>query len=87
MDRVTALRRDGKTTAQIANALNREDFSTPRRCGALSSKIVNQLLMRRGLANEMKYTDALGPHACWLPNLADAIPVSAGKLGNQARRG
>ena len=57
MDRITTLRREGKTTVQIADALNREGFSTPKRCGAFSAEIVNQLLKRRGLANEKTYTN------------------------------
>ena len=87
MDRITTLRREGKTTVQIADALNREGFSTPRRCGAFTAEIVNALLQRRGLANEKTYTNQLGPHEWWLPKLAEAIPVSAGKLGDWARRG
>ena len=72
---------------QIADALNREGFSTPRRCGEFSPEIVNQLLQRRGLANEKTYPNQLGPHEWWLPELAEAIPVSAGKLADWARRG
>jgi hypothetical protein len=87
MDRITTLRRDGKTTVQIADALNREGFSTPRRRGAFTAEIVNALLQRRGLANEKTHTNQLGPHEWWLPKLADAIPVSAGKLGDWARQG
>ena len=87
MDRITTLRGEGKTTVQIADALNREGFSTPRRCGAFTAEIVNQLLERRGLANEKTYTNQLGPHEWWLPKLADAIPVSVGKLGDWVRRG
>ncbi len=87
MDRITTLRRDGKTTVQIAEALNREGFITPKWRGAFSSEIVNQLLKRRGLANEKTYTDPLGPHEWWLAKLADEIPVSAGKLADWARRG
>lgn len=50
-------------------------------------EIVNQLLKRRGLANEKTYPNQLGPHEWWLPKLADEIPVSAGKLADWARRG
>ena len=75
------------TTVQIAEALNREGFSTPRRCGAFTAEIVNQLLKRRGLANEKTCPNPLGPHEWWLPKLAEAIPVDAGKLGDWARRG
>ena len=43
--------------------------------------------MRRGLSNEKTYAGQLGPHEWWLPKLAEAIPVSAGKLADWARRG
>jgi DNA invertase Pin-like site-specific DNA recombinase len=87
MDRITTLRGQGNTTVQIAETLNREGFSTPRRCGAFTAEIVNALLQRRGLANEKTYTNQLGPNEWWPPKLADVIPVSADKLGDWARRG
>jgi DNA invertase Pin-like site-specific DNA recombinase len=87
MDRVVALRQEGHTAAQIAVCLNREGFSPPKRCGEFFPELVHQLLKRRGLANEKTYIDQLGPHECWLPKLAEQIPVSAGKLADWARRG
>lgn len=87
MDRITILRHGGMTTAQIADALNREGFRTPKRSGGFSAEVVNQLLKRRGLANEKTYADPLGPHEWWLPKLAEVIPVPTWKLGDWARRG
>src|SRR5262249_48262034 len=87
MDRFAALRHEGHTAAQIAAALNREGFSPPKRRRGFFPELVRQLLTRRGLANEKTYTDQLGPHEWWLPKLAEAIPVSAGKLAGWARRG
>ena len=87
MDRIAALRHEGHTAAQIADCLNREGFSPPKRCGAFFPELVRQLLKRRGLANEKTYNDQLGPEEWWLPELAEAIPVSAGKLADWARRG
>jgi hypothetical protein len=87
MDRIAALRGEGHTSAQIADCLNREGFSPPKRCGAFFPELVRQLLKRRGLANEKTYTDQLGPNEWWLPKLAEEIPVSAGKLADWARRG
>ena len=52
---------------------------------AFFPELVRQLLTRRGLANEKAYTEQLGPHEWWLPKLAEAIPVSAGKLADWAR--
>jgi hypothetical protein len=87
MDRIVALRHEGHTAAQIADCLNREGFSPPKRCGGFFPELVHQLLKRRGLANERTYTDQLGPHEWWLPKLAEQIPVSAGKLADWVRRG
>ena len=87
MDRVVALRREGRTAAQIAACLNQEGFVPPKRCGVFYPELVHELLVRRGLSNEKKYADQLGPHEWWLPKLAEAIPVSAGKLADWARRG
>ena len=36
MDRIVALRHEGHTAAQIADCLNREGFSPPKRCGRSS---------------------------------------------------
>jgi DNA invertase Pin-like site-specific DNA recombinase len=87
MDRIVTLRHAGHTAAQIADCLNREGFSPPKRCGKFFPELVRQLLKRRGLANETGYVDQLGPGEWWLPMLAEAIPVSAGKLADWARRG
>ncbi len=86
MDRIVTLRHEGHTAAQIADCLNREGFSPPKRCGVFFPELVHQLLKRRGLENEKTYTDQLGPHEWWLPKLAEQIPVSAGKLADWARR-
>jgi DNA invertase Pin-like site-specific DNA recombinase len=87
MDRIVTLRHEGHTAAQIADCLNREGFSPPKRCGEFFPELVHQLLKRRGLANEKTYTDQLQSHEWWLPKLAEQIPVSAGKLADWARRG
>jgi DNA invertase Pin-like site-specific DNA recombinase len=87
MDRLVALRHEGRTAAEIAVCLNQEGFVPPKRCGEFYPELVHELLVRRGLSNERKYADQLGPHEWWLPKLAEAIPVSAGKLADWARRG
>jgi hypothetical protein len=58
----------------------------PKRRCAFSPELVRQLLSRSGLANEKTYTEQLGSHEWWLPKLAEAIPVSAGKFADWARR-
>jgi hypothetical protein len=87
MDRIAALRDEGYTTAQIADALNREGFSPPKRRRGFFPDLVRQLMVRRGLARSEAHTEQLGPHEWWLPRLAKAIPVTVGKLANWARRG
>jgi DNA invertase Pin-like site-specific DNA recombinase len=87
MDRIVALRHKGRTAAEIAVYLNQEGFVPPKRCGAFYPELVHELLVRRGLSNEKKYASQLGPQEWWLPKLAEAIPVSAGKLADWARRG
>ena len=82
MDRIAALRDEGYTTAQIAECLNQEGFSPPKRRGGFFPDLVRQLLVRRGLANEKTYAEQLGPHEWWLPKLAEAIPV----IRREARR-
>ena len=44
MDRIAALRHEGHTAAQIADCLNREGFSPPKRCGVFSPELVHELL-------------------------------------------
>ena len=87
MDRIAALRDEGYTTAQIADALNREGFSPPKRRRGFFPDLVRQLMVRRGLTRSEAHTEQLGPHEWWLPRLAEAIPVTVGKLANWARRG
>lgn len=87
MDRIAALRDEGFTTAQIADALNQEGFSPPKRRRGFFPDLVRQLMVRRGLARPEAHTEKLGPHEWWLPRLAEAIPVTVGKLANWARRG
>ncbi len=87
MDRIAALRGEGHTTPQIADALNREGFSPPKRRRGFFPDLVRQLMVRRGLARSEAQTEQLGPHEWWLPRLAEAIPVTVGKLAHWARRG
>ena len=87
MERIVALRHEGCTAAQIADYLNREGFSPPKRCGVFYPELVHKLLTRRGLANERTYDGQLGPYEWWLRDLARAIPMSSDKLADWARRG
>ena len=87
MDRVAALHHEDYSSGQIADTLNREGFSPPKRFGGFYTELVLELLVHRGFAKDKTYVNQLGPHEWWLPKLAEAIPVSAGKLANWAHRG
>jgi len=87
MDRMATLLGESQGVAQIADTLNREGFIPPKRRGEFSPDLVRQLLSRRGLSNGKTYAKQLGPHEWWLSKLAEAIPVSAGKLADWTRRG
>ena len=87
MDRVAELNEEGRTATEIADCLNREGFSTPKRRGSFSPVLICQLLVRRGLTKTTKRVEPLGPHEWRLPELAKHIPVSAAKLADWVRRG
>jgi DNA invertase Pin-like site-specific DNA recombinase len=87
MDRVVTLRREGHTSSEIAEALNREGFTPPMRCGKFFPVLVRQLLRRRGLVDKGASAEQLGPDEWWLSKLATELTVSVGKLADWARRG
>src|SRR5256885_816422 len=80
MARVVAWRQEAHTAAKIADCLNREGFSPPKRCDVFSPELVHKLLSRHEVRTRITYDAQLGPHEWWLPKLADQIPVPAGKL-------
>ena len=85
MDRIVTLLDEGHTAAQIADTLNREGFIPPKRRGILS-RPRPPTPVASGPSRE-DYTQQLGPHEWWLSKLAEAIPVSPGKLADWTRRG
>ena len=87
MARVVALRREGHTAAHIADRLNREGFSPPKRCDVFSPELVHRLLSRDDVRAQVTCDAQLGPDEWWLPKLAEQLPVSAGKLAGWARQG
>jgi hypothetical protein len=87
LDRLKQLRRAGRTAAQIAEQLNQEGFTPPRRRGKFIKESVRQLLSRYGLSNERHEEGQLGTHEWWLPDLAQTLAVSPGTLRWWARHG
>lgn len=87
MDRLVELRKGGHTAARIAETLNAEGFLPPMREGVFSKELVRQLMARRGLGDERKEVDILGPSKWWLKDLAAALNTSRAKLRDWAERG
>jgi len=87
MSRLEELRAAGHSAAAIAEKLNEEGFSPPKRCGPFFAELVRQLLSRRGLANEKTYADQLTPQEWWLADLGRALGVTVSKLRDWMLRG
>jgi hypothetical protein len=84
--RVTQLRREGESAAQIAATLNQEGFSPPRRCNPFSKEQVWQLLARYGLTTKLDVVQ-LGPYEWRLSALAKSLGVPNLRLRNWAQKG
>lgn len=87
MSRIEQLRADGHGAAAIADKLNEEGFSPPKRCGPFFAELVRKLLSRRGLANEKTYTDQLTPQEWWLADLGRKLDIDVLKLRDWILRG
>jgi DNA invertase Pin-like site-specific DNA recombinase len=88
MGRVVHLRQTGHTTRHIAERLNAEGFTPPKRTGAFTLPVVYQLLKRRALmGNERAHNELLGGDEWWLTDLARTLAMSHLKLRDWAMRG
>lgn len=85
---IIQLRKEGRTSRQIATQLNADGFRPPRGHGEFSVPAVQQLLRRCGLAgNADRRAERLGPDEWWLQDLARHLQVAPAKLTDWARRG
>jgi DNA invertase Pin-like site-specific DNA recombinase len=84
--RVTELRRAGRTASQIAAVLNEEGFSPPRRCNPFSKEQVWQLLARLGLTKTLDMVE-LAPHEWRLSVLAKSLGVPILRVRDWAKKG
>jgi DNA invertase Pin-like site-specific DNA recombinase len=77
--RVVELRGAGRTSAQIAEALNREGFVPPRAPGSYNRAMVRQLMHRCGITRqprrEIHGGIEPGPNEWWLMDLAGELGV------------
>lgn len=88
MNRVVELREAGNTAAKIAEQLNAEGFSPPKRRGQFTSPVIYQLLKRRGLiGDERSHAELLDDDEWWLTDLARELAMSHLKLRDWAKRG
>lgn len=86
-ERLVEMRKEGLNAEAMADKLNQEGFSPPRRSGPFSKELVRQLLCRNGLSNEKTCTPQLGPHEWWLADLARELKMPVGKLRGWLERG
>jgi len=86
-ERVRELHAAGLRHFQIAETLNREGFSPPRRRGAFNKGCVGDLVRRLELANEMFRKDLLRQNEWWVPDLARELGVIATKIHYWVKQG
>jgi DNA invertase Pin-like site-specific DNA recombinase len=86
-ERLVEMRKQGFSAAQMADKLNQEGFSPPKRRSPFSAELVRQLLCRQGISNEKACTPPLAEHEWLLPDLARELKMPAGKLRGWIERG
>ena len=88
---IDGLRQAGHSFAQIAEHLNREGFSPPKRTERFTGEMVTRLLRRRGLhgprPRAMAEASVLRPHEYWLADLAREVPMPIATLHKWQRLG
>jgi hypothetical protein len=86
-ERLIEMRKEGLNAKQMADRLNQEGFSPPKRSGPFYEELVRQLLCRQGISDERTCLPSLGPHEWWLSKLARELKMPAGKLRGWIERG
>jgi DNA invertase Pin-like site-specific DNA recombinase len=86
-ERIRELHAAGFHHLQIADALNREGFTPPRRRGAFTKGCIGDLIRRLGLTGELFREDLLGPNEWWIPDLARELEVIAVSIHYWAKQG
>ena len=84
--RVTKLHKTGHTASQIAQCLNQEGYSPPRRNNPFRKEHVWPLLRRYGLTQPRDVVE-LAPHEWSISDLAQKLAVPISRLRNWATKG
>jgi len=90
MERVVALRQQGRTAPQIAATLNEEGFIPPKRRTTYNDQMVRELLARSGLSSWSRSRadgGVLGANEWWLNQLASELGMPQITLHSWVRRG
>lgn len=86
-ERITQLHRNGLHLAQIAERLNEEGFTPPRRRGVFTATAIGFLVRDLGLVGELFRKDLVGKDEWWIPDLARKLGVIAPKIHYWAKQG
>jgi DNA invertase Pin-like site-specific DNA recombinase len=87
-ERVTAELAAGKTTAQIAEALNREGFHSPSgRLDRFTARRVGMLIYRLGLSKKRPPAERLSANEWWVRDVAEKIGVPVSRLRHWIKNG
>ncbi len=86
-ERIRELHAAGFHHLQIADALNREGFTPPRRRGAFTKGCIGDLIRRLGLTGELFREDLLGPNEWWITDLAGELGVITVKIHYWVKQG
>lgn len=86
-ERIRELHAAGLHHFQIAEALNREGFTPPRRRGVFTKGGVGDLIRRLGLAGELFREDLLQRNEWWIPDLARELGVITVKVHYWIKQG
>jgi DNA invertase Pin-like site-specific DNA recombinase len=86
-ERIRQLHADGLHHFQIAEVLNREGFTPPRRRGAFNKGCIGDLIRRLGLTGELFRDDLLRPGEWWIADLARELGIIAVQIHYWVKQG
>jgi hypothetical protein len=87
-ERVTAELAAGKTTAKIAETLNREGFHSPSgRLDRFTARRVGMLIYRLGLSKKRPPAERLSANEWWVRDVAEEVGVPVSRLRHWIKNG